>query len=171
GLRDRASGRRGCGVDAVSNPPDDAVGLEGALLAPTTARKGLASGSDFVPQIAPVLNAPADVRDSGSGDPLVSPPIYGGWHANVDRVDPSQPDRWIEALNLDPRYRAAAGLGARVVRANQERYMRVAWQQIGDVLAVNQRIRRAQLATKAASALYAKSLAPLAPERAVALAS
>jgi hypothetical protein len=171
GTRDIDIAHPGFGVDAVSNPPDGAVGLEGALLAPTTVRKGLASGSDFVPQIAPVLNAPADVRDSGSGDPLVSPPIYGCWHANVDRVDASQLAHWIEALNLDPRYRAAAGLGARVVRANQERYMRVAWQQIGEVLAVNQKIRRAQLATKAASALYAKSLVPLAPERAVALAS
>ena len=35
--------------------------------------------------------------------------------------------------------------------------MRAAWDQIGDVLTVNRQIRRAQLATKAASALYVKS--------------
>ena len=78
--------------------------------------------------------------------------------------------RWVDQLNLDPRYRAVAGLGARVVRANQEQYMRAAWEQIGDVLSVNRQIRRAQLATKAASALYVKSLMSLPAERVLAIA-
>ena len=101
----------------------------------------------------------------------MAPPIYACWHAQVDRVtDVSIGGNWPGELNLDPRYRAAAGLGARVIRANQEQYMRLAWDQIGDVLTVNRHIRRAQLATKAAAALYVKSLAPLPAERAVAIA-
>ena len=67
----------------------------------------------------------------------------------------------MNGLNLDPRYRAAAGLGARVVRANQEEYMRLAWEQIGDVLTVNHHIRRAQLATKASFSAYSRTVAAL----------
>jgi hypothetical protein len=170
GIRDMDIAQPGFGVDSVTSPPDDAVGLEGALLAPTTTRKGLSTQSDFVPQVAPLLNAPAEAREAGSGDPLVAPPIYGCWHAQVDRVS-AHDSNWVDSVNLDPRYRAAAGLGARVVRANQERYMRVAWDQIGDVLTVNQKIRRLQLATKAASAGYAKSFASLPRDRALSLAA
>ena len=169
GIRDMDVSRPGFGVGAVSNPPEDLVGLEGALLAPTTARKGLASGSDFVPKVETVLNAPAELREAGAADPLVSPPIYGCWHAQVDRVGAAA--GWIEGLNLDPRYRAAAGLGARVIRDNQEKYVRSAWDQIGDVITANHKIRRAQLAAKAAAAAYVKSFAPLPPDRLVALAS
>ena len=172
GIRDLDIAHPGFGVDALVNPPDDTVGLEGALLAPTTVRRGLVAGSDFVSTVEPLLNAPAEARASGSGDPLVAPPIYGCWHAQVDHVSSASAEAgWVNSLNLDPRYRAAAGLGARVIRDNQERYMRTAWEQIGDVLAVNHKIRRAQLATKAAAAAYAKSFAPLPPERAVTLAA
>jgi hypothetical protein len=172
GVRDLDISHPGFGVDGVTNPADDTVGLEGALLAPTTVRKGLAAGSNFVSKVRPLLNAPAKTRASGSGDPLVAPPIYGCWHAQVDQVSAAPADAgWVNTLNLDPRYRAAAGLGARVIRDNQERYMRIAWDQIGDVLAVNQKVRRAQLATKAAAAAYAKSFAPLPPERALTLAA
>ena len=38
-------------------------------------------------------------------------------------------------MNLDPRARVAGGLGAEVVRENQEDIVDVAWQQVGDVLA------------------------------------
>jgi hypothetical protein len=170
GIRDLDIARPGFGVAAATNPPDNLVGLEGALLAPTTVRKGLVAGSDFAPQVAAVVNAPAAVRDQGAADPLVAPPIYGCWHAQVDQVN-AAPDAggWVNTLNLDPRYRAAAGIGARVIRDNQERYVRIAWEQIGDVLKANQKIRLAQLATKAASAAYAKSLVPLPQDRAVAL--
>jgi hypothetical protein len=169
GIRDLDIARPGFGVTAATNPPDNLVGLEGALLAPTTVRKGPVAGSDFAPQVAAVLNAPAALRDQGAADPLVAPPIYGCWHAQVDQVSAaSGAGGWVNTLNLDPRYRAAAGIGARVIRDNQERYVRIAWEQIGDVIKANQKIRLAQLATKAASAAYAKSLVPLPQDRAVA---
>src|SRR5262249_44543192 len=100
------------------------------------------------------------------------PPIYGCWHAHVDRVNaPGADTAWVNQLNLDPRYRAGAGLGARVIRAHQDEYLRSAWAQIGDVLGVNRKIRRAQLAIKAASAVFSKSVASLPPERSIALLS
>lgn len=172
GIRDLDIAHPGFGVDAVSNPPANLVGLEGALLAPSTVRRGLDASSDFQPQVETVLNAPADAQDAGSGDPLVAPPIYGCWPAQVNRVSPAPADAgWVNSLNLDPRYRAAAGLGGAVIRANQEKYMRTAWDQIGDVLTVNRGIRRAQLAVKAAVALYAKSTSGLSPEALVTFAA
>ena len=163
GIRDMNIAEPGFGIAHAKNPPDDAVGLEGALLAPKTVRKPLVDASDFKPQVEPILNAPEEARVNGNSDPLVAPPIYGCWHAAINRVTIGSHDPgWIDGLNLDPRYRAAAGLGARVIRANQEKYMRIAWQQIGDVLTVNHKIRRAQLASKAAAAQYIEVLRDLA---------
>ena len=77
----------------------------------------------------------------------------------------------MHELNLDPRFRVAAGFGTRVVQDNQEDYMNAAWEQIGDVLEANRRIREAQLARKlVAASWYARHLTPLvaaAPERAL----
>jgi hypothetical protein len=170
GTRDMDISHPGYGIATASNPPDDVVGLEGALLAPTTVRKGLVEASDFAAKIEPVLNAPAEARAAGEGDPVVEPPIYGCWHAQVARVSSQPADAgWVQTLNLDPRYRAAAGLGGRVIREHQEEYMRIAWQQIGDVLTVNFKVRRAQLAIKAAYAAYTNTLVALPRERASAL--
>lgn len=55
--------------------------------------------------------------------PSVVPPIYGWWHAARQSVDPHNQEAWIEALNLDPRHRTAAGFGADVVRKQQEPLM------------------------------------------------
>jgi len=178
GVRDMDISKPGFQVPTATNPPDDHVSLEGALLAPATQRRGLVPESNFAPQVRSIVNRPADERDTppasgiGAGDPLIAPPIYGGWHAGVERVQtPDDDPGWVSALNLDPRYRAAAGLGARVVRKHQDAYMRSAWEQIGDVLSINAKIKRAQLATKAAFAVYSKTLAKLAREPAAALAS
>jgi hypothetical protein len=179
GVRDMDISHPGFGVATATNPPDGFVSMEGALLAPTTVRRGLGSESDFAPQVALVINTPADALATpapgpgiGANDPIVAPPIYGSWHAGIERVLLATEDPgWVPALNLDPRYRAAGGLGGRVVRKYQEKYMRSAWEQIGDVLTINAKIRRGQLATKAAHAAYLKTVVKLNVESATALAS
>ena len=112
-------------------------------------------------------------------DPFVVPPIYGRWHAMSPRLlegrdgGPLPNDRnWVHELNLDPRFRAPAGFGTGVVQKNQEEYMNAAWEQIGDVLEANRRIRLAQLAKEASRMWHVRHIAPLliqAPERAVTL--
>jgi len=65
-------------------------------------------------------------------DPLLVPPIYGRWHIQPDgnpKIKPEQSGNWLEQLNLDPAMRAAAGLGAEVVRQHQEDFVGRAWQQ------------------------------------------
>ncbi len=124
-------------------------------------------------------NAAAGVSEWESDDPVVTMPLYGRWHALQQRLlherdgTPTRPaDNWVSDLNLDPRHRVTAGFGTSVVQDNQETYMDAAWRQLGDVLAANAAIRRAQLAKLAASALHRRSLKALAtaePGRALAL--
>jgi hypothetical protein len=139
----------------------------------------------FQTSLAAFINLPDDYAvvppdqantDSGLGDevendpdPLITAPLYGRWHALVQRLlrdragDPITPDRnWVHTLNLDPRHRVTAGFGTSVVQTNQEDYMLAAWEQIGDVLEANRRIRLAQLAREASAVWYQRHLRPLA---------
>jgi len=96
-------------------------------------------------------------------DPLITPPIYGRWHARVERVFKDRAGNridnnynWLNELNLDPRFRVPAHFGTRVVQDNQEEYMEAAWEQIGEILKANRQIRFGQYAIAAGAALYAK---------------
>jgi hypothetical protein len=119
---------------------------------------------------------------ASSGDPIITPPLYGRWHAMTSRLlkdfsgNPvPNNDNWVHELNLDPRYRAAGGFGTQVVQNLQEDLMNAAWQQIGDVLEANRRLRRLQFAqqiaftwhisdfTRIADATPGKALALTAP--------
>ncbi|HKE97907.1 MAG TPA: hypothetical protein VKG45_03105 [Actinomycetes bacterium] len=101
-------------------------------------------------------------------DPLVTPPLYGRWHALTSRLlterdgTPVTPnDNWVHELNLDPRFRVPAGTGGRVVRGHEEEFMQAAWDQLGDVLEANKRIRAAQFAREVAFVHHANHLEPL----------
>lgn len=120
---------------------------------------------------------PADQANAASGlgtdiesdpDPLITPPLYGRWHALTSRLlfdrngHPVSPnDNWVHELNLDPRYRVAAGLGTRVVQDGQEDYMNAAWEQVGQVLEANRRIQAALLMQAMTQRWYAQHLLPL----------
>jgi hypothetical protein len=102
-------------------------------------------------------------------DPLITPPLYGRWHALTQRLLKDKDDNtvfpddnWIHKLNLDPCYRVPAGFGTKVVRENQEEYMNAAWEQIGDVLEANRKIRQGQLSNVVSSSWYVNHLIPLA---------
>jgi hypothetical protein len=106
---------------------------------------------------------------SDDPDPLITPPLYGRWHALtnrllVDRNGNALPNtaNWVHRLNLDPGYRVPGGFGANVVESNAESYMNAAWEQIGDVLSANQRIRRLHFATAVSSRWYDVHFKPLA---------
>ena len=102
-------------------------------------------------------------------DPLITPPLYGRWHALTQRIltdrlgnRVANDDNWVHELNLDPRFRAAAGFGTEVVQENQEAFMEAAWAQIGDVIDANSQIRWAQVAAQVSGVWLDKHLAALA---------
>jgi hypothetical protein len=117
-------------------------------------------------------NPELDIPDEAIGDPLITAPIYGQWHALTQRllVDPdgaplASRDNWVHELNLDPRFRVAAGFGTKIVQEHQEGYMDAAWNQIGKVLEGNRRIRVGQLAEIASFSWHQRYLTPLAERR------
>ena len=138
---------------------------------------------DYASQTASTANASTGLGPGvdDDPDPLITAPLYGRWHAltqrllfNRDGTDAPRQTNWVHRLNLDPRFRAPANFGTDVVRTNDEEYMNSAWQQIGDVLAANARIRRLQLAKEVSWRWHRQTLTPLAAanaERAFALVS
>lgn len=115
----------------------------------------------------------ADDANAASGvvstpDPVITPPLYGRWHGLTSRLlkerDGTDIDvayNWVHELNLDPRFRVPAGFGTRIIQDNQEEYMNAAWEQIGDVLEANRRIRFAQLARETAFMWHQRHLTPM----------
>jgi hypothetical protein len=184
----------GFGLDV---PPHSAtVDLEGALQAPDQARTKFPDvpGSGLVDAVAVVLDLTGELQDpnaparahpfhsassspAGFGaqvpdDPILVPPIYGRWHAGVDRIADAENDSdlaWLRELNLDPRSRAAAGLGAQAIQARQDELMERAWQQVGDFAEVNGRCRSAELSLEAGQAVFEKHMASANADRVLTL--
>ena len=140
-----------------------------------------ADGEDIPHPLAGTAARPSGfsptLREAGAAvdlpdDPILTPPAYGRWHADVARVADaaSAPGlEWLAELNADPRNRAAAGLGAQVVQARQEELMERAWAQVGRIEDANQRLREAELAAAAGEALFAKHLAAAPGDRVLTL--
>lgn len=87
----------------------------------------------------------------------VGPPIYGS--AAVDA--PLADEGWMGDVNLDPIYRAAAGLGAAMVAAHQDELSEEAWRQAGAIRKARREGEGAKFAGLVANRLHARSVAPL----------
>lgn len=108
------------------------------------------------------------VAQADDEDPIVGPPLYGQWPARINDIDgqPLSPaladvdgdadsrQGWIEQLNADPFHRIAAGLGAAIVRRDQEELMRDAWEQLAELDRANHRIRWSALHMAAATSIH-----------------
>ena len=153
---------------AAGFPPGTTVtaDLEGALL-PIVA--GVLPPADPAPlsfqnALAPIINAPSTTAAADPhADPLLAPPIYGRWHAGRGTVIPGATS-WLDELNLDARWRAAAAFGTRIIQKNQEALMASAWDQAGDLQSVNQRVRQLQVSRAVNERLHAKHFAALTDE-------
>lgn len=138
---------------------------------------------DYQVKSAPTANSGAALTPgmASDQDPLITPPLYGQWHALQRRLlnerdGTNTPNRnnWLHQLNLDPRHRVTAGFGTKVVQQKQEDLMGAAWQQIGAVLDAQRRIRDGQLTKQVAWIWHARHIAPLLttnPERAFIIAA
>ena len=123
---------------------------------------------DYAEQAAGDANAGTGMQGvEDDPDPLITPPLYGTWHALtkrllIDRAGVPVPNQgnWVHELNLDPRHRVAAAFGTRVVQSGQELYMDAAWEQVGQVLEANRRIRLGQLARQISKVWFDAHLTP-----------
>ncbi len=170
GIRDMDMQKPDFEVTGLTEPP--VVGLEGALKKP-----GLKSQPEtwppypvpqFMIDLQQKVNMQKDAEESGNVDPVISPPLYGRWHTKVERMD-YEGSGWVNELNKDPRNRVPSGFGTKVVQTHQEEYMKKAWQQLGDVLKANQKIRQVQLTISASFQIYKKTLLPMTAEQLIAV--
>lgn len=118
--------------------------------------------------LANLINLPELYQREGDPDPIITPPLYGMWHAMTKRVltkaDGSaqdNPDNWVHRLNLDPRFRVGAGIGTRVIQDGQEKFMDAAWEQIGKVLEAQKRVWRGQFGLLVTQVWYDKHIVPM----------
>ena len=142
---------------------DNVTELESALRSPAQDRMdpSLPEHSRRLAQIVGVGAKPAD-------EPVVAPPAYGAHHARVRALDPDG-EAWIDALNVDPRHRVAAGLGTTVMQREQERVMESAWRQLAAHREAERLRQMAVFARFVGDSLHRRHLQRLDDERAFAL--
>ena len=151
GTRKVDAGQAGYGLPATAP-----IDLEGALQPDASASTRVGPSSMFQQRLQALVNETAVAPL-----PVLPPPIYGRWQALQRAIpDSMTPGRtrdrqWLRTLNLDPAYRVAAGLGAQVVRDQQEQLMASAWEQVGDIVLANQMIMQAQLARSGSREIHA----------------
>ena len=104
--------------------------------------------------------------DDGEGsfplheDPWVVPPVYGARHILAKPEALDRDDLFLKDLNLKFRNRAVAGMGANVVKKNQEMFMNRAWGMVEEVNRLNQRVKEFYEVYKTNGAAAAK-ISPL----------
>ena len=143
--------------EEVAAPVPEIMLLEGAVKAPQSKSTKFPPDNTpqpFFEQIEKLINLNRLQEEKPDEDPFVSIPYYGMYHAM--RKDTSSPGKrtipefianstnWYNDLNRDPRTRVPAGFGMRMVQQNQEKFMDIAWKQLGDVLEANKAMNLAQ---------------------------
>jgi hypothetical protein len=104
------------------------------------------------------------ILDGSASVSAVGPPLYGQWYPRLESLPAAgTPPFWLSELNLEPRHRMAAGLGALVVRYRQEELMASAWEQLASQPLGNERRKRLQLAEALGQAFADRRAAPTAP--------
>lgn len=99
-------------------------------------------------ELARRVDAALDVAEKpAEGDPVVAPPAYGRAYARGRRLNDAKADQsWFVSLNSRPEYRAIAGLGAQLVRRNQEEFMDMAWDAVRELREVNTQLNLSRMA-------------------------
>ena len=73
-------------------------------------------------------------------DPWVVPPVYGARHLLSEKKD-LDGNGVVAEVNLKLKHRIAAGMGASVVKENQEYFVHRAWQKVEKINQLNQELR------------------------------
>ena len=153
--------------------PGAFVDMDGALRAPSRSSGTLADVSPAIQNaLRDTLNAGAAQSETGATPttPVLGPPVYGGWHARQQTIPDALP-AWLRELNLDPRARAAAGLGAEIERQNQQEFMQWSWEQVGEILEANRLLNRARLSLETLARIHTRHFASMPVDRLFQLAA
>lgn len=165
----------------LSATPGRITTMEGALV-PISYNPGELPHPDHSASLQVIVNTPQDQVANPVGNGAtnaenrrieVKPPLVGAWHAKRHQVRigtqpagaPRLGNHWLADLNLNPRYRGAAGYGAEVVRKFQEDYVDACWDQIGDILEAERKFNLTRLAIEALGLLKKKHFDALPSER------
>jgi hypothetical protein len=165
----------GDGAPPLRVPAQDpqVLDMDGALRAPAGADGRLDDVPDALAHgLQEVTRTLADAADGViDGHVLevadrqpVGPPVLASAHVRRWQVKDGDA-QWFREVNLDPRPRVSAGLGAEVVRENQEDLVNAAWRQVGDVLAAEAALQRAALSAWAATSFHGRHIVPMADDR------
>jgi hypothetical protein len=127
------------------------IGMEGAL---TTA----AHPTEDLPAADQARVAQAYATALAPTPPAVAPPLYGSAYAGA------APPPWLQDLNRDPRTRAAAGLGAEVVRQNADALLAGAWAQAAGLKVANQQLRQWELSRELARSVWTRHAPASSPD-------
>ncbi len=152
GSRDMDASAPGFGMPAFAGLTR---GLEGALMSTSTAATAWPAGVEaaFDAALRPILEPPAaDV-------PLIAPPTYGGVAAGSTLPADGAGPVWLRTLNLDPRWRAVAGLAGSIVAAARETLVASAWDQFEAVRNANQALRQLQFGREVSAAVRTRQMA------------
>lgn len=151
----RHIGEQPVGVDAdhllfAGTTPDKTV-FEGAMVSLDFIPEPASQHPLFAKNLADMLNSGQELisnaTEKANSVPTLSPPIYGEHPAKRHSVDQNLLNsHWLDQLNLQPRYRLAAGWGAEIVRLHQDEFMQAAWTQVGEVLAAERALSLSRLA-------------------------
>ncbi|MGG5808282.1 hypothetical protein [Falsiroseomonas sp. CW058] len=160
-------------ADTLAALPPGGPGAEIRQEAPLEAPRRVARLEDVPAAFTEAIRRATTPADPAPGEPAeLLPPLHGAGHARRDRPDPARMGSdWFDELNLDPRTRIAARLGADTVRRYQEDLMQAAWEQVGEVLAANAQLDRGRLAALVNTRAVDRHLRRLQPERVLAITS
>jgi len=192
GKRDMFIAEAGYGLEE-KEPDSTVLGLEGALKPPDFVSDPWTNGSGdtaYREHLRKLLNLSIDNEKKQTDDstvssdslaenpfysaslgedPILTPHVYGRWHALVDRLQTGNNYPWVDTLNLDPRNRAASGLGTNVVQKYQEDFMKRAWQQVESINEANEKIKKAAVSKLISQAIYYKHIANATKDKAMRL--
>ena len=156
GFREMDVANPGLGLPAAA---DTALPVEGALKRYPEIVSPSQTGpthDTWLQDLTKLLNEPAELFKTDPTKPLVTPPLYGHWHAAQPEVLTTSP-LWFQDLNEDPRTRVQAGASTLAVQKEQLDLLAGAWIR-WPVRAANERARWAEMAVEISSRLHEKIL-------------
>lgn len=175
----RLASARNPGYYAGYEAPGQTFELQGALRRPGSTVQPYNTEATLASQLITTLQeviAGEQVGANADGpnvpDPLVAMPPYG-WRfrpSTTLQIGRAQQDAWFDRTNLDLKFRHAAGLGAEVVRRDQELFAARAWEQYEEVVEANRKLQNLQYAEKLVARVTNQRIAKLAADVVLALA-